>query len=67
MRCFICDVAIAEPSFNSDHDDYEPCSYCQEIIKDAIGADKASADEDELGDESYPLQQGLTHEDTFEE
>lgn len=51
MRCRICDVVIAEPQYNSDHDDYEPCSYCQEIIKDAVGNDKASADEDELGDD----------------
>jgi hypothetical protein len=55
MRCYICDSALSEVHYNSDHQDYEPCGFCLEIIKDAIGSDVASAREDEFGEDQLTL------------
>lgn len=53
MRCYICDVVIAEPRFNSDHDDYEPCEHCLAIIHDTLDGyvDQPSAAEDDFSDD----------------
>lgn len=48
MRCYICDKALTEPNWSTDHDCYDPCVECLEIIQDAVGQDKASATEDDL-------------------
>lgn len=37
MRCFICDVVIDAPQFNADHDDYDPCETCKQVIADTVG------------------------------
>lgn len=53
MRCYICDVAIAEPKFNADHGDYEPCDYCQSIVQDTLDGylDQPSAADDDFGED----------------
>jgi len=38
MRCYICDVVIDTPQFNSDHEDFEPCETCKQVIADTVGA-----------------------------
>ncbi len=54
MRCYICDCALEEVNFSSDHNTFDPCGYCLAIIEDAVGnfRDKASADEDDFSDDS---------------
>lgn len=37
MRCYICDVVIDTPQFNADHDDYDPCETCKQVIADTVG------------------------------
>lgn len=68
MKCYICDVSISEPSFNSDTNAYEPCDHCMSIIMDTVGNwyDRPSAAEDELGDESLTAY-GFTVREDFEE
>ena len=36
MRCRICDSAIENPKYNSDHKDYDPCTTCLEIINEVF-------------------------------
>ncbi len=52
MRCYICDKALSEPNFNTDHDDYEPCDECQAVILDTLKGyeDQAAAGEDEFAE-----------------
>lgn len=40
MRCFICDAAIDNPKYNRDHEQWEPCGTCLEVISDTLGAFK---------------------------
>jgi hypothetical protein len=40
MRCYICDAAIAEPQFNRDHEDWDPCLTCQTVINDMLNDTK---------------------------
>jgi hypothetical protein len=51
MRCHICNTGLSEVHFNADHQDFEPCPTCLEVIQDTLEGflDKPSADEDELG------------------
>lgn len=37
MRCYICDNALKddEIKFNKDHQEFDPCGFCLEIIRDA--------------------------------
>ncbi len=57
MRCFICNVAIEKPQFNSEHDDFDPCETCKQVIADTVAGyeDVVAADEDEFGDEPVPF------------
>lgn len=53
MRCYICDVVIEKPNFNADHNDYEPCDYCQQIVNETVGnfTEKPYADDDDFGED----------------
>lgn len=37
MRCYICDNVLGEDDvrFNRDHQDFDPCPTCKEIIREA--------------------------------
>lgn len=52
MRCFICDVAIEKPQFNSEHDDFDPCETCKQVIADTVAGyeDVVAVDEDQWAD-----------------
>lgn len=43
MRCHICDAAISDPQYNRDHDDWDPCMACQEVINDTLNSYKDQA------------------------
>jgi len=53
MRCHICDAALSEVHYNSDHEDFEPCVPCLTVVEDTLAGftDKPSAEEGELGGE----------------
>jgi hypothetical protein len=36
MRCYICDAIIDEPQFNRDHNSYDPCQECLDIIAEVF-------------------------------
>lgn len=40
MKCFICDAILSEPQFNHDHQDWDPCPKCQEVITDCLNGFK---------------------------
>jgi len=40
MRCYICDAAITSPQYNRDHDDWDPCTTCQDVINDTLNDNK---------------------------
>lgn len=52
MRCHICDRVLKNPVFNKDHDEYEPCETCMEVINDLVKGflDKPFADEDDINE-----------------
>lgn len=52
MRCHICDRVLDAPSFNSDHEEYDPCEPCLLVIQDTLDSfeDKPYAEEDALQD-----------------
>lgn len=51
MRCDICDRLLTEPVYNRDHEKWEPCRECLDVIEDTLNAfrDRPSMDEDEPG------------------
>lgn len=51
--CYICDATLSEVQFNSEHNDIEPCGTCLTVVADTLAGftDKASAEEDELGND----------------
>lgn len=53
MRCHICDKQLAEVSFNSEHQDIDPCPTCLDVVQDVLDGykDKPAAAEDDLPDE----------------
>lgn len=53
MRCYICDVALSEPRFNADHEDYEPCETCIAVVHDTLDGylDTPAAAEDDFQDD----------------
>lgn len=55
MRCHICNSVLSPPEINqnSDHQDWEPCGTCLDIINDIFNTEKT---EDEIDRE-------LEHED----
>lgn len=63
MRCFICDRILNEDQvhYNEEHEDFDPCPTCQQVIDDLLAAygDQASIAEDEFSDpifdDLYPL------------
>lgn len=38
MRCHICDKALseAETRYNKDHEEYDPCSFCLQVISEVF-------------------------------
>jgi hypothetical protein len=52
MRCHICNRVLPDPQFNTEHQDYDPCSTCLTVIQDTLDGfkDKAAADEDDFDD-----------------
>lgn len=68
MRCHICDVVLAEPTWNSEHEDWDPCETCKAVIQDTLDGfnDRPAAAEDELGDDlqlDKMIYQGWVSED----
>lgn len=53
MRCNICDKLLPEPSFNSAHQDWDPCDECQNVVQDTLAGykDRPAVGDDELGTE----------------
>lgn len=55
MKCNICDAALAEPKFNEDIGNYDPCDTCMEVIEETLAGyedkhlDTPSAAEEDLG------------------
>ena len=49
MRCYICNRVIDEPSYNQDHQDYDPCDPCKAVIEDTLAGygDQPSVPDDE--------------------
>lgn len=67
MRCHICDASLSKPSFNSDHQEYDPCITCLEVIADVFSD---PLEEDERTDvvEATPEELlALTEEDLHED
>jgi hypothetical protein len=56
MRCFICNVAIEKPQFNSEHDDFDPCETCKQVIADTVAGyeDVVAVDEDQWAEPDGP-------------
>lgn len=65
MRCHICNRVLETPKFNNDHQEYDPCDVCLEVIEDTVAGftDKASADEDAFVEEPIEVNYGLYPED----
>lgn len=62
MRCYICNRVLEEPQYNRDHEDYDPCNTCLDVIADAVGLrDEPFVGEDALPDEDplYGLPRGF--------
>jgi cytidine deaminase len=36
MRCHICNADLPKPSFNRDHEDFDPCGTCLEVINNVF-------------------------------
>lgn len=36
MRCYICDRVIEDPSWNHQHEDFDPCPTCQIEINELL-------------------------------
>lgn len=38
MKCNICDKTLseAETRYNKDHEEYDPCSYCLQVISEVF-------------------------------
>jgi len=54
MRCYICDAPLTddEVRFNKDHEDYDPCTVCKNVIADAVndaGDAEVILSEEDLG------------------
>ncbi len=51
MRCSICNVVINSPQWNRDHEEWDPCLTCLEIIdsvfEDYVTPDMEVPDEDD--------------------
>lgn len=47
MKCFICNSDIENIHYNRDHQDFDPCPTCLEIIADVFSEEKDSLDPDE--------------------
>ena len=69
MRCYICDKALNEPSYNSDHQDYDPCDECNTIINELVDGykDQTTADEDDFNEESPGEQYNLFEEEDYDD
>jgi hypothetical protein len=54
VRCFICNRVLSEPRFNADHQDFDPCEACMEVVNDTLAGytDRPSLPEDEYADEA---------------
>lgn len=46
MRCFICDVGLTNVHYNRDHQDFDPCPTCLEVIGEVF-ADEPPVDDSE--------------------
>lgn len=48
MRCNICNATLSAPEvqWNSDHEDWDPCNKCQEVI-DGVFTDLSEEEIDE--------------------
>lgn len=60
MRCYICDAPLTddEVRFNHDHQDYDPCTVCKNVIADAVN---------EGGDDEVILSEELIEQLPFPE
>lgn len=47
MRCHICDANLENPTWNRDHEEYDPCGTCLIAISEVFG----DRPEDEMTDE----------------
>jgi NAD-dependent SIR2 family protein deacetylase len=36
MKCYICDSTLSTPKYDRDHEDWEPCGHCMEIVSDCL-------------------------------
>lgn len=57
MRCHICDRTLEKIEYNRDHQDFDPCGVCFNVIQDILNGykDKPYADEDDFSDEDIRL------------
>lgn len=54
-RCYICDRILSpeEIQFNRDHDDFDPCGTCLEVINDLFNHDDEEEIDAQLAVELY--------------
>jgi len=50
MRCHICNSTLKTPQYNNDHDDWDPCGTCLQIISEVFGDESDDDSEVILGD-----------------
>lgn len=52
MKCAICDATLGEEEvrFNREHDEWDPCGVCKEIISEVFGQEDDSVNDIVLGD-----------------
>jgi hypothetical protein len=43
LKCYICDAALANISWNPFHKDFNPCPKCQEVIDNVFPRDEEEA------------------------
>lgn len=48
MRCRICDAVLANPHFNRDHGDIDPCPTCLNVINDVFSDEDPPEEEGEI-------------------
>lgn len=51
MRCYICNKVIDEPTYNQDHQDYDPCDTCRVIIEDLLASYEDQPSDPDLADD----------------
>lgn len=66
MRCHICDAALTdeEVRWNRQHQDYDPCGVCREVIANVFGEED---DDDMLArQEEFPVDPDIEEVTTYD-